>query len=189
MIEVVVRKALREFVLDVDLRFERGVTVLTGPSGSGKSTLLRIVAGLTRPDAGRVAVAGRELHHDGADLAAYRREVAYVFQEYALFPHLDVLGNVAYGLAARGVGRRARRATKQPERGSATRSARRCFRSTCPSYWSRTTRPTRRRSQRRSFASNGAAASGPTETPAGKRRRRPPQWVRTAPAFRGHAGV
>jgi len=106
-----VRKALREFVLDVDLRFERGVTVLTGPSGSGKSTLLRIVAGLTRPDAGRVAVAGRELHHDGADLAAYRREVAYVFQEYALFPHLDVLGNVAYGLAARGVGRRARRAT------------------------------------------------------------------------------
>jgi molybdate transport system ATP-binding protein len=111
VIEIAARKALRDFTLDVDLRFASGVTVLAGPSGSGKSTLLRIVAGLTRPDEGRVALGGRVLHHDGASVPAFRRDVAYVFQEYALFPHLDVLGNVAYGLAARGVGRARRRAT------------------------------------------------------------------------------
>ena len=111
MIEVVARKALRDFTLDVDVRFARGVTVLAGPSGAGKSTLLRIVAGLERPDAGRIVIDGRALHGDGAAAPAFRRDVAYVFQEYALFPHLDVLDNVAYGLTARGVARAARRAT------------------------------------------------------------------------------
>jgi ABC-type sulfate/molybdate transport systems ATPase subunit len=111
VIEVVARKALRDFTLDVDVRFARGVTVLAGPSGAGKSTLLRIVAGLERPDAGVVAIDGRALHGDGAAAPAFRRDVAYVFQEYALFPHLDVLENVAYGLAARGVTRAQRRAT------------------------------------------------------------------------------
>ena len=106
MIEVAARKALRDFTLDVDVRFEPGVTVLAGPSGAGKSTLLRIVAGLVRPDAGHVAIDGHV-----ASAPAFRRDVAYVFQEYALFPHLDVLDNVAYGLAARGVSRAARRAT------------------------------------------------------------------------------
>jgi ABC-type sulfate/molybdate transport systems ATPase subunit len=111
VIELRARKALREFVLDVELRFERGVTVLAGPSGAGKTTLLRIVAGLTRPDAGEVLLDGRALHRDGASVPAFRREVGYVFQDYALFPHLDVLDNAAYGLAARGVARTARRAT------------------------------------------------------------------------------
>jgi molybdate transport system ATP-binding protein len=106
VIEVAARKALRDFTLDVDVRFARGVTVLAGPSGAGKSTLLRIVAGLVRPDAGHVAIDGHV-----ASVPAFRRDVAYVFQEYALFPHLDVLDNVAYGLAARGVARAARRAT------------------------------------------------------------------------------
>jgi molybdate transport system ATP-binding protein len=111
MIEVTARKALREFVLDVALRFPPGVTVLAGPSGSGKTMLLRILAGLTRPDAGEVLLDGRALHRDGSSVAAFRRAVAYVFQDYALFPHLDVLDNVAYGLAARGAGAAARRAT------------------------------------------------------------------------------
>jgi molybdate transport system ATP-binding protein len=110
VIEVAARKALREFTLDVDVRFERGVTVLAGPSGAGKSTLLRIVAGLVRPDGGHVTIDGRVVHGAGADAPAFRRGVAYVFQEYALFPHLDVLGNVAYGLAAQGVAPAARRA-------------------------------------------------------------------------------
>ncbi|MBV8749901.1 MAG: ATP-binding cassette domain-containing protein, partial [Candidatus Eremiobacteraeota bacterium] len=111
MIEVTARKALRDFALDVGLTFDRGVTVLAGPSGAGKSTLLRIVAGLIRPDAGRVVVDGRVVHGPHGDVPAFRRDVAYLFQEYALFPHLDVLDNVAYGLAARGVGRAARHAT------------------------------------------------------------------------------
>jgi molybdate transport system ATP-binding protein len=111
VIELTARKALREFELDVELRFARGVTVLAGPSGAGKTTLLRIVAGLTAPDAGELRLDGRALHGDHASVPAFRREVAYVFQDYALFPHLDVLDNAAYGLAARGVGRAARRAT------------------------------------------------------------------------------
>ena len=105
MIELRVTKTLREFTLDVDLTFDAGVTLLVGPSGAGKSTLLRIIAGLVRPDAGRVVLGGRVLHDAHTDVPAFRRDVAYVFQEYALFPHLDVLDNVAYGLTARGVGR------------------------------------------------------------------------------------
>jgi ABC-type sulfate/molybdate transport systems ATPase subunit len=109
MIELRVTKALREFTLDVDLAFAPGVTLLVGPSGAGKSTLLRIVAGLDRPDTGRVALGGRVLHDAHSDVPAFRRDVAYVFQEYALFPHLDVLDNVGYGLAARGASRAAQR--------------------------------------------------------------------------------
>jgi ABC-type sulfate/molybdate transport systems ATPase subunit len=101
MIEVAVRKTLRTFELDVCVTFGRGVTVLSGESGAGKSTLLRIIAGLERADAGRVTLAGAPL--DG--VPAFRREIAYLFQEYALFPHLDVLENVAFGLTARGVAR------------------------------------------------------------------------------------
>jgi thiamine transport system ATP-binding protein len=73
------------------------VTVL-GPSGSGKTTLLRVVAGLQVPDDGRVVL-------DGADLTAvspHRRGVGLVFQDHALFPHRDVLGNVSFGLRMRG---------------------------------------------------------------------------------------
>jgi molybdate transport system ATP-binding protein len=105
-----VRKTLREFALDVDVTFARGVTVLAGPSGAGKSTLLRIIAGLERPDAGEVVIGGDVLQGGGIARPAFRRDVAYVFQDYALFPHLDVLDNVAYGLEARGVARSERRA-------------------------------------------------------------------------------
>ncbi len=109
MIELRVSKSLREFTLDVELEFAPGVTLLVGPSGAGKSTLLRIVAGLERPDAGRVVLDGHVLHGPGVDVPAFRRDVAYVFQEYALFPHLDVTDNVAYGLSARGASREAQR--------------------------------------------------------------------------------
>jgi ABC-type Fe3+/spermidine/putrescine transport system ATPase subunit len=81
---------------------EKGsVTTLLGPSGCGKTTLLRTLAGFVEPDAGRVVVGGRDI----TDLPPNRRQVGYVFQSYALFPHLDVAGNVAYGLKVRRVGR------------------------------------------------------------------------------------
>ncbi|HZO95223.1 MAG TPA: ATP-binding cassette domain-containing protein [Candidatus Baltobacteraceae bacterium] len=108
MIAVAARKALRDFVLDVELTFGAGVTVLAGPSGAGKTTLLRIIAGLVRPDAGRVALGETVVEAPGLHVPPFRRDVGYVFQEYALFPHLDILANVAFGLAARGV-RRAER--------------------------------------------------------------------------------
>ena len=92
---------------DVDLDVADGATVsLLGPSGSGKSTLLRVIAGLERPDTGSVEL-------DGADvtlLPAHRRGVGVVFQDQALFPHLDVAGNVGFGLRMAGADRATRRA-------------------------------------------------------------------------------
>jgi multiple sugar transport system ATP-binding protein len=77
-----------------------------GPSGSGKTTLLRAVAGLERLDGGTIAIGERPV--DG--VAPAERGVAMVFQSYALFPHLDVEGNIGFGLAARGVATTERRA-------------------------------------------------------------------------------
>ncbi|MET0971742.1 MAG: ABC transporter ATP-binding protein [Tardiphaga sp.] len=87
-------------VLDrIDLSIGRGELVtLLGPSGCGKTTLLRIVAGLATPDGGSVAIAGRDVTRT----PPHRRNVGVVFQNYALFPHLTVGGNVAFGLRVRG---------------------------------------------------------------------------------------
>jgi ABC-type sulfate/molybdate transport systems ATPase subunit len=91
---------LRSFTATIDLTVERGETVaLVGPSGAGKTTVLRVIAGLLRPAHGRVAM-DDEVALDtarGIDLAPEYRRVGYLFQEYALFPHLDVLGNVRFG--------------------------------------------------------------------------------------------
>ena len=83
----------------VDLLVERGVIcALLGPSGCGKTTTLRLIAGFERPDAGTVAVGDRTVAGDGAFVAPERRRIGMVFQDYALFPHLSVEGNVAYAL-------------------------------------------------------------------------------------------
>ncbi|MDH2389277.1 ABC transporter ATP-binding protein [Streptomyces sp. HNM0663] len=97
-------------VLDgLDLTVPGGaLAAVLGPSGCGKTTMLRIVAGFLRPDAGSVAVGGRVLSGPGAHIAPERRRVGIVPQEGALFPHLSVARNVAYGLS--GVDRTARRA-------------------------------------------------------------------------------
>jgi molybdate transport system ATP-binding protein len=89
------------FVLDVSIEISSGVTILFGPSGTGKSTLLDCLAGLLRPDQGRIAV-GEYVLLDlerGIDLPSQQRRIAYVFQALALFPHMSVNQNVAYGLA------------------------------------------------------------------------------------------
>ncbi len=74
------------------------ILVLVGPSGSGKTTALRLVAGFERPDAGQVWIAGRQVAGDGVWIAPEARSVGMVFQDYALFPHLTVSENVAFGL-------------------------------------------------------------------------------------------
>lgn len=107
----------RALILDVARRHARGpsvharaevpleggpVTVLFGPSGAGKTTVLRALAGLDRPDAGRISFEG-ETWFDaarGVCVPPQRRRVGLVFQEHALFPHLDVAANVGYGLHA-----------------------------------------------------------------------------------------
>src|SRR5690606_28804629 len=86
--------------VDLDVRAGELVTVV-GPSGSGKSTILRLIAGLEEPDAGRVLVDGRDVSR----LPPKRRSVAMVFQDYALYPHLTVRGNLLFGLRVRRVPR------------------------------------------------------------------------------------
>ncbi|MCU1285509.1 MAG: modC [Acidobacteriales bacterium] len=90
-----------EFRLDVDFSVESGITVLFGPSGSGKTTILECIAGLLTPDAGRISVNGEVLFdsHSRVNLPANIRNLGYVFQTLALFPHLTVEENVGYGLA------------------------------------------------------------------------------------------
>jgi putative spermidine/putrescine transport system ATP-binding protein len=86
----------------LDLSVARGESVaLLGPSGCGKTTTLRMVAGLVEPDAGTVTVEARDVTRT----PAHRRDMGYVFQSYALFPHLDVAANVAFGLEERGLPR------------------------------------------------------------------------------------
>jgi ABC-type Fe3+/spermidine/putrescine transport system ATPase subunit len=89
----------------VDLHVDAGEFLsLLGPSGCGKTTTLRLIAGFERPDEGSVLIGG----DDVAKLPPYRRDVNTVFQSYALFPHLRVIDNVAYGLKQRGFDKRER---------------------------------------------------------------------------------
>ena len=96
--DVTVRFGERLALEGVSLDLGEGEVIgILGPSGSGKSTLLRVVAGLHRPDLGRVRLDGRDL----APVPAHRRGIGMVFQDHALFDHLDVWGNVAFGLRMR----------------------------------------------------------------------------------------
>jgi putative spermidine/putrescine transport system ATP-binding protein len=80
--------------VDLDIATGEFFTLL-GPSGSGKTTTLRLIAGFERPDAGRVELAGTDV----TDIPPSQRDVNTVFQDYALFPHMDVADNVGYGCA------------------------------------------------------------------------------------------
>src|SRR4051794_41135636 len=98
----------------VDIEIARGeFFTMLGPSGSGKTTCLRMIAGFERPDAGRVELGGRDV----TDLPPFERDVNTVFQDYALFPHMSVGENVAYGLKVKKVAadERRRRVAEAPE--------------------------------------------------------------------------
>jgi len=88
------------FDLDVSFRVDAGITILFGASGVGKTTLLDCIAGLQTPDAGEMLLAERVLFDSGKhiNLPVRNRRIGYVFQDLALFPHLSVESNVAYGL-------------------------------------------------------------------------------------------
>ncbi len=84
---------------DLDISVARSEFIsLLGPSGCGKTTLLRLIAGLMKPDGGRIAIGGNDL----TQVPAHKRNIGVVFQNYALFPHLSVEQNVAFGLEAQG---------------------------------------------------------------------------------------
>lgn len=95
-------------VESVSFRLERGhFLALLGPSGCGKTTVLRMIAGLETPDTGTIELAGRVVDGGGVSVPPHHRRVGLVFQDYALFPHLTVAENIAYGLG-RGAERRER---------------------------------------------------------------------------------
>lgn len=87
---------------DVSVAVEEGTFVsLLGPSGSGKSTVLRMVAGLIAPDDGTIVIDGQRVSGDGRDVPPERRNIGMVFQDYALWPHMTVGQNIAFGLRLR----------------------------------------------------------------------------------------
>jgi len=99
MLEVAVEKRLGNFVLAAEFDTTPGVTALFGPSGAGKTTVVNLIAGLLRPDRGRIVLDDTVLFDSQArvDVPAHRRRIGYVFQEGRLFPHLSVTQNLDYG--------------------------------------------------------------------------------------------
>ena len=99
MISVDIKKTLGDFQLDAQFAAPKGVTAIFGRSGSGKTSVVNAVAGLMRPDAGRIAV-GDKILFDGATrvcLPPQQRRIGYVFQDARLFPHMNVMRNLCYG--------------------------------------------------------------------------------------------
>jgi molybdate transport system ATP-binding protein len=100
MMRAEICKAFSGITIEVDFSFERGILVLFGPSGSGKTTVLNCISGLQKPDSGHISL-GQKLFFSSAesiDIPARKRKIGYVFQEYALFPHMTVRDNVLYGV-------------------------------------------------------------------------------------------
>ncbi|MBR9842757.1 MAG: molybdenum ABC transporter ATP-binding protein [Rhodobacteraceae bacterium] len=103
-LEVQLRHQFEGFNLDVDFIAPKGVTALFGKSGAGKTSVVQAVAGLLRPDAGRIALGGTCLFDSaaGIDLPVHRRRLGYVFQDARLFPHMSVSGNLRYAARVQG---------------------------------------------------------------------------------------
>ena len=101
-----IKKSYGDFSVSLDFSVEKGETLaLVGPSGSGKTTALNLVAGLAEMDEGKLLIDGE----DAGALPCWKRNVSVVFQDLALFPHLDVGGNIAYGLFVRKVPKKERK--------------------------------------------------------------------------------
>ncbi|MFI4910469.1 MAG: molybdenum ABC transporter ATP-binding protein [Sedimentisphaeraceae bacterium JB056] len=99
MIDFVIKKRISAFRLDLSLRTEADVIGITGVSGSGKTTLLNCLAGLIRPDSGHIIVGDECLFHSSKlDIPVHQRQVAVVFQDNRLFPHMSVEGNLNFAL-------------------------------------------------------------------------------------------
>jgi len=108
MLEIDVKKSLRDFDLEVKMVIKEGeILMLVGDNGCGKTSLLNLVAGLQDPEKGRIALDGRPFFDSNLkiNVTPEERNIGYVFQSYALFPHMSVYDNVAFGLRARRLSR------------------------------------------------------------------------------------
>ena len=105
MLSVDVAKQLGDFTIEASFESPGGVTALFGPSGADKSSLINMIAGLLKPDRGRIVLDGIVLDDIAArvHVPAHRRHIGYVFQDARLFPHLDVAANLDYGRRMNGL--------------------------------------------------------------------------------------
>lgn len=100
MLDVRLKKDLEGFSIDVSLRLDDELLVLFGPSGAGKTQILKMISGLIKPDEGSVSVGPHRLFDSksSVDIPIRNRKIGYLFQDYALFPHMTVFGNIAYAI-------------------------------------------------------------------------------------------
>ncbi|MBC8014873.1 MAG: ATP-binding cassette domain-containing protein [Sporomusaceae bacterium] len=100
MLDIAIKKNLPDFVLDIKFSVPNNTLVLFGPSGCGKTTTLRCIAGLSKPDTGHITCNKRILFDDQQSIFVPPRDrnIGYMFQEYALFPHMNVQKNILYGV-------------------------------------------------------------------------------------------
>ncbi|MYL61008.1 ATP-binding cassette domain-containing protein, partial [Virgibacillus halodenitrificans] len=97
MLHINVHKKLSHFKLEVNFSVGNEIVILFGASGSGKTTILNCVAGLIKPDAGEITLQGRTLYDTFVTVPTPKRNIGYLFQDYALFPHMTVFKNIRYG--------------------------------------------------------------------------------------------
>ncbi|WP_085522932.1 TOBE-like domain-containing protein [Tuberibacillus sp. Marseille-P3662] len=111
MLTCEVKKTLRDFQLELNFKMDDKTMVIVGPSGCGKSTTLKLLAGLTTPDVGYIEIDEKIFYETktNIDVSPEHREIGFVFQNYALFPHLSVHENVGYGLDAKKLSKREKR--------------------------------------------------------------------------------
>ena len=105
MLKVNIQKELKEFDLDVDFELKKGCLGILGPSGCGKSMTLKSIAGIVNPDSGVISVSAdnEDVYFDSnkkINLKPQNRNVGYLFQNYALYPHMTVFDNMAFGAPA-----------------------------------------------------------------------------------------
>lgn len=101
MIKARFGKKLPSFELQIDIALNNGILAIVGPSGAGKTTLLQCIVGLQKPSWGEIQIGGRLIFssEQGTNLPTRNRRIGYVFQDYALFPHMTVEKNVIYGMS------------------------------------------------------------------------------------------
>lgn len=98
MLTVNIKKQLTHFLLDVNFTINQEIIALFGPSGSGKTTILNCISGITSPDEGFIQLKDSFLFkHSSINIPIQKRKIGYLFQDYALFPHLTVWKNIKYG--------------------------------------------------------------------------------------------
>lgn len=93
-----IKKKLDRFSIDVEYDFEKGVLVIQGESGAGKTTVLNCISGLKKPDQGKISIGDKVVFDADVNIPVRKREVGYLFQNYALFPNMTVGKNVIYGM-------------------------------------------------------------------------------------------